>query len=120
MPAQCPPKEAHPPKGESYYRLTLTFPPKEEDFVSARQLQPDGQFRADECHARALSVFTCPKECEKMRKLPLQNKKRFVVEISLPPESGEVERFGSRKAHYSLWLRKGFDPVSCAKQHKVL
>ena len=121
LPLACPPLgTASPPKGEHYYRLTDQSPPVDKDFWSNRRLFPTAIYRVDECHARALSVFRCPIECEKMSKLPLQLSKRFIVELILDGDSGMVERTGKRKEHYSWWLKAEFDPLKIAKEHKAL
>ena len=120
LPPSCPPGTATPPKSERYYRLTDQYPPVDKDFWSNRRLYPNTIYRVDECHARSLSVFRCPIECEKMTKLPLLSSKRFIIELLLDSNSGMVAKSGKSKEHYSWWLRAEFDPVKIAKQNKAL
>lgn len=121
LPSSCPPEAAAAPDGDFYYRLADAFPTKESDFFSQRRLFPKKAFaHGDECHARAVSIFNCPIQCEKMAKLPLLRQKRCIVMLELTPESGVVEQWGGRKEHFSWWMSKGFDPSQYSQKYKLL
>lgn len=112
LPKQCPPKGAVSPDGVIYYRLVGSNPPKEEDFFSLRKLNPGKRFSADECTARALSVFSDLSSCAKIKLLPTHREKNeHVLEFQLTSNSGVVMQTG-RQHHYSWWRANGYLPAS--------
>lgn len=106
LPAHCPPKEAIIPKGEQYYRLSHN-PPKDEDFLSLREINPNQSFFVSECIARALSIFPDKDSCLEIKKLPL-HKNKLLIALTLNESDGVILRTTSRKGHYSWWRSKEY------------
>lgn len=114
LPPDCPPGNSFPPNEQTYYRLVSNFPPTEKDFYSQRMLYPEKDFRVDECRARAISLFTNLRVCEKVRKLPTQRNNRIIVELVLKKDCGVILRTG-QQAHHSWWRRRCYNPIpDCA------
>lgn len=114
LPEQCPPKGAFPPDDVIYYRLVESNPPTERDFFSLRKLNPDKRFNADECTARAVSVFCNLASCANIRLLPTHREKNeHVLEFRLTSKSGVVMQTGRQQHHYSWWRANGYLPVPC-------
>ena len=105
----CPPPDASSPKFEHYFRLVDTIPPKEQDFHSQKMLQPARRFGDKECVARALSLLKSYQECLMKQKLTTLRKKKIVM-ITLPPESGVVLKT-FEGTHHSWWRARDFDAV---------
>ena len=117
LPERCPPSEAFPPDGSSFYRIVNSFPPTPSDFYSKRKLYPLAIFNANECIARAISVYKSYEACYTITKLPkYKSKTNFVVSINLPPSSGVVMQTFNDKNHYSWWCTANFNPIQqCQK-----
>ena len=110
LPENCPPNEAKEPDGDTYFRHASDCPTREEDFYSNRKLYPERKFRVSECVARALSVYDNDAVCVKMRNFPTL-KDKFVIRITLPKESGVIQRTGNNASHYSWWKLAAFNPI---------
>jgi hypothetical protein len=65
LPAGCPPTSAINTTGQTMYRLVAT-PPTIADFTSHRSLFPDKVFRASECVARAVSMWSSIEKCRRL------------------------------------------------------
>jgi hypothetical protein len=105
----CPPKEAS-PQELVVYRLVDNMPITIKDIWSYRALYPVKVFKADECKARACSVFTDCKEAENLRKLPQFREKKVIV-INIEKKDGVLLNTPSKAArsHHSWWIAKEFD-----------
>ena len=109
LPLDCPPKEAHSPENQAFFRLVSGDPPREEDFFSLRKLYPKREFQADECRVRALSLWDSFQACLNIQKTP-RHRNEKMVRLILPPHSGVILKTG-QKHHVSWWQTKGFDPI---------
>lgn len=106
LPEKCPPDDAYPPQNEIFYRLGNN-PPVEADFNSVRLIDPQRSLNADECHAKACSLFARPELMRRIMKLrPFRNKS--IIRLTLTPESGLIQSSFS-DGHYSWWRRTSFD-----------
>ena len=110
LPENCPPNGAEIPRGETYYRIVNSFPPRIEDFYSWRKLFPN-KTHSNECIARAVSLRSSGAKCKKLLKLT-RLKGKIVVKIELDETSGVVLKTGSHKTHYSWWMSLNFNPIS--------
>jgi len=108
LPNDCPPSEAEVPNNKIFFRLARSYPPQNEDFYSERKRFPDKKFDADECTARAVSIWSTKDACSKIKKLPVHRDK-FVVKVKLGPSNGVILKTGRNKNHYSWWRSTNFD-----------
>lgn len=112
LPEHCPPADALPLAGLTYYRMVDSIPPTPHDFDSYRQLSPRRKSPVCECRTRAVSIFTSANSCLSLLKLPRFRGKR-VVRISIPLNAGAIKRTGS-PGHMSWWRCATFDPVGAS------
>ncbi|MDR1286537.1 MAG: hypothetical protein LBK08_02915 [Treponema sp.] len=108
----CPPKGALPHK-LIVYRLVDNMPITVKDIWSYRALYPVKVFRADECKARACSVFADCEEAKNLQKMPKFRKKKIVL-INIEKKDGVLLNTPGRmgKSHHSWWIAKEFDVSS--------
>jgi hypothetical protein len=114
LPPNCPPAQAWQPDKETYYRLAGTFPPLRLDFLPHRKLYPNIKFD-NECEAMAISIFDTISACNKMRTFPTLKNKEITIKITLPLESGVIDKTRG-KHHFSWWISKKFSPIEHCEQ----
>lgn len=111
LPESCPPKDAVIPHKESFYRVSLGNPAESSDFFSQRKMQgEDKVFRGkgvDECITRAVSVFSCMDDAQKLLKLP-KFKKGCIALVVLDEKDGMLKKTFSA-SHFSWWRSADFD-----------
>ena len=110
LPENCPPEKAFPPNNFKLYRMVDTFPPTKKDFLSHRELYPNKKFNASECVTRSISLLKNEQEASRLRKYP-SCKNKIIAAINLSPENGLISQTGRNRNHYSLWMKKEFDPI---------
>ncbi len=113
LPPDCPPADAVAPQNALFYRLVDNIPPLDRDFWSHRKLYPSKNFNTTDCMARSCSVLSDLEGCFQLAKLPTQKKKR-IVQLTLPPQSGRIKKTGKPFYHYSWWRTGSFDPISAS------
>ncbi len=108
LPPACPPSKVRDTGDEVVYRLVTTNPATIEDFRSQRFMTPDKRFRASDCVARALSVWSTAEKCRAARKWPAQ-KQKVVASVLLAQNTGSL--LPSASGHLSWWRCSAFDPL---------
>jgi hypothetical protein len=105
LPPECPPKDAYPPEGEQFFRLSHD-PPNDDDFLSLRRLFPNNTYRVSECIARAISVFSSKDSCLEIQKLPT-HRNQILIALTLRSDDGVILKT-FRQDHYSWWRSRTF------------
>jgi hypothetical protein len=110
LPKNCPPPEAEPPHGRTFYRLCANKPARSEDFWSQAKSNPARSFAGvSMCILRAISIWDSKKACIEQRKFPAQRNKAL-GEIVLNKNDGLIlKTYGPN--HYSWWRSNSFDPA---------
>lgn len=112
LPQQCPPFEATASDGVSFFRLLLSNPATEQDFLSQRALFKTKPFKVSECQARSISIFSNIHDCIKVSKLPtFRGKDTYLGEFVLSLNDGVILNTPSHSSnsHFSWWRTKDFD-----------
>ena len=107
LPDNCPLGEAEPANG-TFFRLIEAENPTNQDFLSQRALNPNAQYNACECLARAVSIFSDLTDADNLRKIPRHRGKK-IVSIQLDPQAGLMKRTGKAPSHHSWWRFKDFN-----------
>jgi hypothetical protein len=108
LPSQCPPNEAFDPTGHVFYRLSISEPPKEIDFLSNKFRFPNQAYNGvSDCIARSLSVFDDISKCVNLKKLP-RHKTKSIMMLNLTISDGLVMKTFKDENHYSWWRTKQF------------
>lgn len=109
LPSECPPAKAVYPHNMEVYRVVFGRPAGSSDFFSQRKNSPNKVFNANECIARAVSVFNNIDSAKKLSKIP-SFKNSQVAKVILREEDGLILKTGKDNSHYSWWRSKIFDP----------
>lgn len=118
LPNECPPDDAIPTNGV-VYRLASRKNFDESDFLSYREMYPDGHWDGvPECIACGLSVFTEIAGIERLlRRVPgkkrsKSHKVKKVIEGKLTPKHGKMKNTPSttHKSHHTWWIPVGEEP----------
>lgn len=108
LPEACPPTDAEAPVNRIFYRVAKGNPTTDSDFFSQRKLAPEKIFNAEECIARAVSIFEAKEDAARYAKLPNFHGGNMVAEIKLNESDGVIKKT-SKKSHYSWWRTKSFN-----------
>jgi hypothetical protein len=105
----CPPKEAS-SQELAVYRLVDSMPITIKDIWSYRALYPVKVFKADECKARACSVFADCEDARNLQKMPKFKEKKIVL-INIGKKDGVLLKTPGKatRSHHSWWIAKEFD-----------
>jgi hypothetical protein len=107
-PEACPPDNAKSKDIEPVYRLTLNYPPTDEDFLSHKELRKSYPPEL-ECKACAISVFSNLNQIEKAKKkIVLFKNKGHIVKGKIAKETGVVSE-PDHKSHISWWVYSGVE-----------
>jgi hypothetical protein len=113
LPEHCPPDDAKEQDNIDYYRLCLTDPAGENDFLSHRALNPDARYNVPECRTRSLSVFQKLTKVKNLQKSgPFKKKTTFVGKVTLTNQDGVVKQTGNA-GHFSWWRSDTFQVTAC-------
>lgn len=110
LPDQCPPPEAICPSGGRFYRLVISDPPTNDDYLPTtgwKRPSPE----ATPCIQKSVSIFTDLNAIQRIAKFGT-NKQKKLVSLLLPPGSGLIKQTFKDVSHYSWWRAASFDPVA--------
>lgn len=111
FPNDCPPEDSQSANGE-FYRLVRHNPPKERDFKSYREEQPEREYKdIPECQLVGLSVYSdLDGIIRLLERIPALRKKRRPAKGELIPDLGRIKNTGKDKSHHTWWLPIGKMP----------
>ncbi|MEP2770597.1 MAG: hypothetical protein ABJH05_00525 [Fulvivirga sp.] len=109
LPNNCPPSDAKPPDGQTFYRLCQNNPPEGSDFVSLKIENPSRTFAGvSECQLRAVSIWSDVDKCASLKKFKTL-RDRVIGSITLSNEDGLIKQTNGPH-HYSWWRSTHFNP----------
>lgn len=111
LPVDCPPDDAEEINFlRIVYRLVRNDPPSDVDFRSKRAQSPNHRFREpdSECILRGLSVFSTPRDAEKLLEARYW-RGASVCRVELGPGAGSILQTGENSDHYTWWPLADFD-----------
>ena len=117
LPPDCPPNDAEPTNGV-VYRLAVDENFGEKDFLSFREMFPDGHWNGvSECISCGVSVFTDIEAVEQMisrvpGKKHGRKKFKFAFKAILTSKLGKMKNTPSKfhKSHHTWWIPYGEKP----------
>ena len=111
FPPGCPPAVAEDANG-SVYRLTSGEEPREGDFISWKQRDPERDFGDRECRACGLSVYMDLGDAQRLRsRIPAMKRKRIAIG-ELEPVAGKILPTPSAGggSHHTWWVPSAVQP----------
>ena len=108
-PENCPPEEAQPASG-IVYRLVRHDPPQVDDFLSSWEEFP-GRFPKPNIRICGASIYTNPKDIERLKNRIRHLKNRKTAKGELNPTLGVIQHTPSiEKSHHTWWIPIGAEP----------
>jgi hypothetical protein len=109
----CPPQDSQPASGE-VYRLVKNDPPKEDDFLTHKELFPEKDFGDQECQACGVSVSRDADDIPVLKRRVPGLRERMLARGILDSSLGKIKSTpGPVRSHHTWWVPVGVQRHAC-------